>query len=407
MSLKSSAIRPYQLLAAILVGVAALGCQEKLTSPADCPALCPGKTVIFDTVLAPIQNGDTSFTGYVLRGQGASLRVSDQLPASEDRAIVRFTRRSDSVRIKDTLRTYVVDSVAFNLTILARDTSAHGLTVFLYRIPQALADSGATFSAIDNLMVPANLLDSAIVSDTLRTGLIRMVLKGADTVRASIPPADSGKLAMAIRIHANSPTGVRFGGAAAGSTAGPSFWSYTRANIADTLLQHQTFTELPAFNTFVSQNSPVLSPDLLTVGGAPSSRALLRFAIPTQLRDSAQFLKATLEMVPSAPINGLPGDTAILQVRAVLSDLGRKSPTASNQIGSFPLIQGSTDTLRIEVINLVKAWQGASGLPPDLFVSLEPEGSSFTQVQFGSTRSVVPAPRLRLTYALTFPFQRP
>ncbi|MEP6571092.1 MAG: hypothetical protein ABJD11_00285 [Gemmatimonadota bacterium] len=406
MTLKSR-YRSLRFLAAAAFAAVTMGCQEKLNAPADCPAFCPANTVIFDTILAPLPGSDSSFTGYVLRGQGASLRVSDQLPASEDRAIVRFTSRGDSVLVSDTLRSYVLDSVAFNLTILARDSSVKGLTVFLYRIPIALADSVATFPAVDNLLVPANLIDSAIVSDTLAGGFVRMVLGGADTVRASIPAADSGQLAYAIRIHANAPTGVRFGGAASGSTTGPVFTTFVTANIADTALRHQVFTELAAFNTFVSQSSPVLSPDLLAVGGSPSSRTLLRFAIPAQFKDSAQFLKATLELTPSAPIIGLPSDTAILQARAVLSDFGKKSPTASNQISNFPLIEGSADTVRVEVLNLVKAWQGPNALPSELMISMEPEGSGFTLVQFGSTRSATPAPRLRLTYALSFPFQRP
>jgi hypothetical protein len=43
-----------------------------------------------------------------------------------------------------------------------------------------------------------------------------------------------------------------------------------------------------------------------------------------------------------------------------------------------------------------------------VFLSLLPEGASFTRPVFGSTRSgTVGAPRLRITYPKPFPFENP
>ena len=50
------------LVGALLLG----GCQEKLTSPGDCPALCPGGSPqVVDEILSAIPGSDSSFVGYV------------------------------------------------------------------------------------------------------------------------------------------------------------------------------------------------------------------------------------------------------------------------------------------------------------------------------------------------------
>ena len=125
------------LLTAVLAA-----CQERLTSPADCPALCPGGSAqVFDTVVPALQNRDSSFpvfadraSGYVDRGAGTALLVSNGFAASEDRAVYRFAPRSDSLVVRDTLRAYTVDSVTINLSLIARDTLVNGLKVYLYRL---------------------------------------------------------------------------------------------------------------------------------------------------------------------------------------------------------------------------------------------------------------------------------
>ena len=64
------------------------------------------------------------------------------------------------------------------------------------------------------------------------------------------------------------------------------------------------------------------------------------------------------------------------------------------------------DTDRADVTSLDTLWQPPNHLPPALFLALQPEGSSFTQAVYGSTRQGV-APRLRLTYVLPYPFETP
>lgn len=393
----------------ILVVVAALlaACQEELAAPADCPNLCPGDFDIRDTVLLPIQDGDSSYDGYLRAGQGTSLRVSWQFPVSEDRAVVRFSARPDSFLVADSALPYTTDSIALELSLGYRDTLVTGLKIFLYRLP-ATVDSTVTFTDVDAAFIPANVVDSFMVDDSVVTRRLRVVYSTpGDLAKVDIPAADSGVLALGVQIRAASGTGVRIGSAAAGSGA-PAFINYVQIPNGDTTVG-RVLNPTVRFNTYVSQTVPVLDPDLLTIGGAPSARTLIRFPWPAYLRDSAQLVRATLELIPTGPLTGIPRDSVFIQVRPVVADFGSKSPTSSDALflTTVAHIPGPMDTLAIEVRRALTLWQGDDGLPPALVVQLFPETSSFTRATFGSSRTPGMTPMLRVTYSRTFPFGEP
>jgi len=393
------------LLGWVTVALVVAACQEQLTAPADCPALCPGGYIIRDTVLDPIPDADSSYEGYVLPGQGTTIRVSNGLPASEDRGVIRFNSRPDSLFLRDTLRTYTIDSATIEFTITRRDTTVGGLKMYLYRLPPT-TDTSATFAQVAPELTPANLLDSVLVDDTSDTPLVKVVFKDTTTYKLDIPAADSGVLAIGLAMAAASPTGVRVGTILTGSAA-PVFTTFVNVNIADTTLQKRTILLNPKFSDFVSQNPPTLDPDLLTTGGAPSARSLLRFDWPDFIRDSGQLVRVTLELIPTAPMNGLPNDPAFLEARIVLSDLGSKSSLSQSTFAEFELPEASSDTVNFEIVSLLSAWQTIPTIPHALSLSLTPEGSSFTRATFGSTRTPGKKPRLKVTYAVPFRFARP
>jgi hypothetical protein len=399
-------------LAALLLGTLVAGaCQEKLTSPADCPALCPGgQPQIFDEVLTPIIGTDSSFRGYVQASNAAALLVSNGLRGYEERAIIRFPSRSDSVSVRDTLRTYVIDSVAFGLSLIARDTNSTGLQVQLYRLPRAM-DSATTYAQVDPTFVPENLVATIPVPDTVNSGTLRAVLQGADLARVAIPPADSGVLGLGVRIDAPAPTGVRLGSSASGT--GAVFITYATLNIPDTgTAKLRAFTLTTAFNSSVAAVQQTDDSTLLAIGGEPSARALLRFALPSRIRDSATVVRATLELTPVAPIPGLPTDPVRLRARGVLADLGAKSPVEVRFAGVDTVAAGTSGTVDIEIVRLMQQlWLGSSTRPTAVVVSLAPEleAASFSSPVFYSTRALDPAvrPRLRVSYLLSFPFENP
>lgn len=396
--------------------LALAGCQEKLSAPGDCPGICPGdQSVVFDTLITPVFGGDSTYGpgnvgGYVSPGEGSSLRVSNGLAGADNFAVVRFVARPDVVTLNGTDYPYTIDSVQVGVTLLRRDPAATGLNLEIYRLSSpATVDSTRTFTQVQSDFAPANLLTVIPIPDTLQSGVLRTFFTGAELGTITIPAADAGVLALGYRITAPAPTGIRIGSSSAG-TAGPTFLTYYTPTTADTALLHQPpLPRIVAYNGFVSSVSAIPDSTTITVGGVPSSRALLRFNIPARIRDSSTIIRATLELTPLAPMTGLPGDTVALDVRSVLADLGAKSPRLSNpatRVLTSLLTLGSTDTVRVDVTTLVDLWQNPSRLPPALFLALQPEGSSFSQAVFGSTRQGV-SPRLRLTYVLPFPFETP
>jgi hypothetical protein len=400
----------------ILAALFLAACQEKLTSPGDCPALCPGgQPQVIDEVINPIVGSDSSFRGYVKSTAAAALLVSNNLHGFEERSIIRFPRRADSVEVRDTLRDYTIDSVAFGFTIVARDTLVSGLQIQLYRLPTTI-DSNTTFVDVDPAFVAGNLVATVPVPDTVKTGAVRTVLLGADLARVEIPPADSGVLALGLRLEAPVATGARLGAVAAGN--GGVFVTYATLNIPDTgTAKLRTLTLSPTFNSSVNPVPQSDDSTVLAVGGEPSARALLRFELPARIKDSATVVRATLELTPVVPISGLPTDPARMQARAVLADLGAKSPVGAGvgRSGLFPppadTIDAGATTVRLEAVRLVEGWLSPTSRPSALVLSFasDLEAASFSRPVFYSTRAADPAlrPRLRISYLLSFPFENP
>lgn len=394
------------LAAFLLLAAVVTGCQEELTAPAACPELCPGgQARVFDTVLTPLADSDSSYAGYVPPHRAGAMLVSNRLPAAEARAVYRFTPRRDSIDVDRVLHPYTVDSALLAINLIRRDTLLDGLKLYLYRIEPETADSEATFASITSQFVPEAIIDSILVPDTLNSGLVRTVLRGADTAKVSLPVEGDGVLAIGIAMAAPEPSGVRLGAMLAQSA--PSFISYVTVDVPDTgSVRNQTLTAQTAFNGYVLETARTPSPALLTVGGEPSSRALIRFDLPAPIEDSATIVRATLELVPGSPVIGLRTDPPLLQAAALFADLGAKSPVTSDArfIASDTIAVGAADTVRLDVTTIVRLWQSVDERPEALFLSLLPEAASFSRPEFGSTRSGAP-PRLRITYLRSFPFE--
>lgn len=407
-------------VAALGLALLAAGCQEQLTAPGSCPATCPGGTpVLRDTVLEALPGGDLLYSGYTIRGiTGGGIRAANGLDGHTDYAIIGFTSRPDSVPTRDTVNKhtdYTIDSLAITVVLLARDTSASGIVLALHRLP-ATVDTNAAFGDIDPLIVPGTLIDSVTIADSVpnSTFTYRFVFQGDTLSLVDIPPADSGVLAVAVAISGATPTGIRVGGIGSPGAI-PQMATYVTANTTDTTpaVKHQVVLSRPAFTTFVtSQPEPAFDPNVLALGNPSGTRAYIHFPWPAYLKDTALLARATLELVPVAPFNGLAGDTAVLDIHAVRADFGAKSPLVSPfEFGATgPLPAGGNDTLRIDVGGIVQAWQRDQlPFPPLLVAKVEPASVSFTSPRFYSTQSPVPArrPRLRITYQLPFDFERP
>lgn len=393
----------FRFLPLVAVALIATACTEKLSMPADCPALCPGGSAEFrDTVLTATLGLDSSYSGYVSGSSLVSLLLSTGGSYGNSRGVVRFAPRGDSILIRDTSRTFTVDSVAVQFTLQKSDSTSTAGVVEFYRLPLSI-DSLATVADIDAAMTPERLVQTFPIGPTFRSGPMRIFLKGADLAKVAFTAADSTRLALGLRLRADGPSGARVGASAAGSE-GPSMTWYTTANIADTALRRQVFNRLPAVNFSVRTASVGGASGLLAVGGYPVSRSFIRFTLPSALRDSVSIIRATLQLTADAPLFGIPADTATLLARPVLANLGPKSPVATELFAGAFLLPGQVD-VSMEIAELVRTWQGRDALPAILRLELGEEGGSFIAPFFRSTRSLSGAPTLRITYRRTFAFE--
>lgn len=403
-------MRPAWALAA---GVIALGaCQENLASPGDCPTLCPGEQIIVrDTAIDALPSSDSSFFGYQSRAGRTALLIANGLAAGEFRAFVVFpTIRSDSITVDAVARAFTVDTAQIAFTLQSRDSTATNLRVYLRRIP-IKSDTTLTYDSLTALIAAAPVFDSIMVPDTLKAGLIKVLFTGDRLALIQTPPEDSGRIGLALTVQSVKPTGIRLEVDASASTGAPLFQLRGRAEIADTTKRRQTVSVRPgAVDKYGYYGNLDLAatadPALLYIGGPRSGRSIVRFSIPAFIRDSAQVLRATLELTPARLLTGLPG--AAIQdsvaVRGVQADLGAKSPplgVIGLQLAGL-LAEGSQSLVRVDLIRLVAQWQAKGGPPQTVFLadSDEPTGGSFMQPVFYSTRSASGQPRLRITYGL-------
>lgn len=395
-----------------LLALGVVGCQEDLASPAQCPDLCPGNRVsIRDTVFEAVVGSDSAYFGYTLRSSRQVLLVSDSLPAGEYRSFVVFGKSSrDSVTVDGNSVKFVTDTMAISFQVEGRDTTAKNLRLLLYRIP-ITTDTAIGFDSLEALLSPANLVDSAAMSDTLKFGRVETLIAG-DRLASLLPsPEDSGRFGVGLRVRADRPTGVRVSLDPQRLGTGPLLEFRGEAlAVVDTSKRRQKvqarFQDVANAGFVQTRNlgtNP--NPDLLYIGGPSAARSIVRFNIPLFIRDSTQLLRATLELTPAVGLFGLPNsrDPDRVGVVGVVTDLGAKSPTST--IGGIPqgaLAEGTTTPTSIDVINVVASWSTARGTPQAVFLqhSQETLGGGFMQPAFFSTRSATGRPTLRITYSI-------
>lgn len=391
------------------LAVVAAGCQERLTTPGQCPDLCPGTPIVVrDTTITATPGADSSFFGYLPRASRTALLVSSGLPAAEARAFVVFPKhRRDTVTVDGIQLALAIDTMSISFGLQLRDTTARSLVLYLHRIP-ITTDTTITFSALDSVLATAPIIDSIAVPDTLRVGRVEALFLGDEMRLLDTAPEDSNQVGIGLTVRATKPTGVRLGVDPVSANA-PQLQSRGRVNVPDSTRMRQRVTVSPTSASmygyvFAEESATAPDPDLLYVGGPQGARALVRFTLPRTILDSAQVLRATLELTPARPLIGLPDspDRDTLAVAGVIADLGAKSPILllPGLRLAGPLVEGTTAVVAVDVRQLVNQWQGSNGPPAVVLLQQLDEGNSFMQPVLYSTRSPVGQPRLRLTYGL-------
>ncbi len=374
------------------------GCKERLEVPTDCAVECGPGLQIRDTILDALPGADSSYIGYVGRNEAPSLLLTNGSGAGTSHAVISFEATPDSIDLSGTNYGATIDSVVMLLGLVSRDTLVNGSRLLIYRLP-AGADSTMTFSEVESYFTPQRRIDSMVIADSVRSGMLRLTFTGDSLYKVAIPPGDSGRVSIGVKLHADTTTALRIGSRLTTGLA-PGRITYATGEEALPTPRNRSFDPVPLFNGFVRNTVVVTDPDLLVVGGLPSSRALLRFRLPEAIRGQAQLLRATLRLTPDRPYYGLPFDRTGLEVRAVVADLGYRSPpTAVGTAGSLVPLDGSAE-LEVEVNGIVSLWFQSSQIAQVFYLSVTTEGATFAEPVFRSSRSGAGGPRLHLTYVL-------
>lgn len=429
------------------VGLAALACFEDPTSPAQCPAFCPGGGLVtVESLLSTVVERDTSFQGYVQAHQAAVL-IASSVPGVEARPIwvsvpidTRFRIDSGS---DTTTGPIAVDSMKLTVTVFRSDTAGvHNLRLAFYQLPVGI-DSSTTFADLSSAFAGTPLrvvnVDSLAAQSTRRDTVTGDTVIGIDSLRNALTlrlkftasqsgfsAVDSGRLALGVLPSGDNPPSIALGSAESG--IGATIWWFYRVDSGGHLIRPDSLPlkapdSLPgatSFDTYVSNVPPVTIDSNLTVGGVPSIRSLLRFNLPRGLRDSTQIIRATLQLVPAGAAVTAP-DSVFLRVKRLQADLGAKSPVAIDTFvaSSAPFVGLPSDTVRIEMTSLFRLWQGDTTAVTAVYLSLlhldrtdkihlsGEEAGTLGALRFFSSHAPAFRPSVRITYVPRVKFGAP
>ncbi len=387
--------RRLALVGAVLLVAA---CVERLTAPGRCPDYCPsGQITIVDTLLTTSINRDSSYRGYVLAYE-AALMLGAHVPRTTDtldsRPIFRINGYGSRLRIStaDTSTGLIrsADSARLQLYIVRRDTATRNLQLQLYRLPIKI-DTTTTFDSVesafnDSLVKTVNIdmllaqpgrkdpvTGDSVVVDTVNQRLV-LSLK-LDTAAARYVGMDSGTVAYGIRIAADTLASIAFGKGA----FGPVLQWYLQVDSVVAQVARKPGALGAAFASFVFAPPPAPLDSTLAVGGVPSARSLLRVTFPKVIRDSSQSGKS--------PIDARLGDTTVIHV------------------GATDTVK--TDTVKIEVTNLLQLWAADSTHPTAILLRAQAEAQFLSEIRFYPSIAPAVRPTLRVTFVRAFPFGEP
>ena len=414
--------RRLALVGAVLLAAA---CVERLTAPGHCPDFCPsGQITVVDTLLTTSINRDSSYRGYVVSYQ-SPVMLAAFLPGAtgtlDGRPIFRFNGFGPRFPVSsvDTGQIRGADSARLQVYIVRHDTATHNLRLQFYRLPITI-DTTTTFDAVaasfnnapfktvnvDTLLAQPGRKDTvtgdSVVVDTVNHRL-QLSLK-FDTAAARYVATDSGVVAYGIRIAADTLASIAFGKGA----VGPVLQWYLRVDSLGITQVARTPGVLgPTLANFVFAPSPAPLDATLAVGGVPSARGLLRVAFPKFIRDSSHIIRGTLFLVPAVAARGAPADSFVMEARTVLADFGRKSPIDSRLGETIVIHPGATDTVKIEVTNMLQLWAADTTHPTVFLLRSQAEAQYFGEIRFYPSKAAAFRPTLRITYVKPFPFGVP
>jgi hypothetical protein len=392
----------------VLLAVAVVACRENVTAPGACPEFCPtARLQVIDTILSSVIAEDESIRGYVQPHQANILQVANDGSRQLSRAIVRF-RRFEATFLLDSSLVPAEQTDSFRLRVPLRRwiDGVDDLEVRVHRLPITI-DSASTYEELTPYFADSTLLTSFTIPDSVPSDGITVAL-AADVFPAF--EADSLQTAIGIAVASASAGWIDVASREASLTGHFLTW-YVKIDSAGTLVDRQQ-GQASAFDSFLPDSVAPIPDDQLVVGGVPSARTFLRFALPESILKFSTISQASLLLVPVAPMTGATDDTVKVTAFGIAGDFGPKSRpevTQSDSLarGAAELITGQADSIEIDVTLIVKPWQADTTLPRTLILLMSPEGGGLAELRLHSTRSTGFTPALRVTYVPFFTYEEP
>ena len=386
---------------AVLLALACAG--DSVNSPASCPAYCAtAGTEARDTVLAGVVTRDSTYRGYNFALTAGELQVAGTGGVSEARGIVKFF--GFPVRVQgsstDTTTSVVrVDSIRVNLSVRRR--TAGTLQLAVYRLPRG-TDTLMTYDTATPFFQDSTKAGEYTV--TADTGLFRVVIPPG-----ALPTLEADSFEMALGFAVVSPATSRLQLGSNEGGLGAFVERFMDIDSGTTRIKRMD-QRLASLDTYVFRSLPAPPADVLTVGGAPAARVIMRLSLPRRIVDSTTVVRATLLLVPDGPALSAAGDTARVLAHALATDLGAKSPVAigatdtDRRAGGF-VPPASTDTVRVDITEVIRFWRADTLRPRTFVLRTTPEGGSLSEVRFWSSANAARRPLVHLTYVLPFRLQ--
>jgi hypothetical protein len=397
--------RTFAWRSALLAAAVAAGCSsEQITTPGNCPALCPSSRVqLADTLLAAPDTADTSARGFVTIRDAAFLLLSS-LDSLKSVALIRFTAMPTKWALRAGDTTSIVaamppDSILLGLHVTQRDTSVKKLSLVLYRLP-AQFDTTMSYAQAQQRFADSLVVDTAAIPDSLISAAVSFRMPIAFVA----PPADSNVISLGVKVI-GPPTALGL------ASSNPSLSYFVHGTSPNDTLK-RTLTVEPSFAIFVQSPDPSQTvPGILSVVGLPSARATFHLALPKVVVDSIAIVRATLILNTTRRIVGFARDSFYVEARPLLRDFGLKSVLfPDSSISGYTRVhEGQSGTVELDIARILRLWGTTVGdtLPHVLVLRVFGEGSVIGQVDFKGRSAASGGPQLRVTYVKKYAFGVP
>ncbi len=408
-------------LVAAFLGAALVvtACTEEFEGGAGCPLLCPQEQAPFvDTIISAI-DFDTTLGPYPVLGVSPGALLASRGDTLETHVIVRFdnlpnTFSPNGQPVQEAIST--VDSVVLRFFVDTTASRADGpFTVEVFNVDTTESDSSSV--VMRSLFRPDRKLGEVVVPE------------GGITDSLSIPIPDefleeqieiSGRVRLGVRILNTANAQLRLGAIVNGEGAA----RLTFDPASDTTYQPLDVVPRTGFlgqelddvlrlaytvYTLTIRGSEPAPPGTLRVGGWPSQRAYLRFAVPRAIVDSSTVVRAELLLTQRPSFSANRGDSVSVQPfigvsRSPITDLYLATALAANGalagISQIRFVPQDSGQRAINIVNLVRGWSTLdSSVTRFVALRIDGEGSNGAEVRFHDLSAPAALrPRLRITY---------